>query len=225
MLLQTLAALPVTEWSGGAMAVGRHTGPVARDRPNPPGGVDRLLVQVARGNRDAFAAVYDQVAGPVYGLVHRMVGDPARSEHVTGDVLTEVWRTASKFSPADGSGISWIMTIARRRAVGAIRKPPGRRARRTDLDQIVKDLSERAGLDRPGTPEAGPPDGPGNPKAGLPDEAAGLATLPEPQRQALVLVCYGGYGQGQAAALLGVPAGTVAGWIRDGLPLLAASAS
>lgn len=196
------------------MAVGRHTGPVAHDRPNTPDGVDRLLVQVARGNRDAFAAVYDQVAGPVYGLVHRMVGDPARSEHVTGDVLTEVWRTASKFSPADGSGISWIMTIARRRAVGVIRQPPGRRARRTDLAQIVKDISERAGLDRPG-----------NPEACLPEEAAGLAALPEPQRQALVLVCYGGYGQGRAAALLGVSAGTVAGWIRDGLPLLAAAAS
>jgi RNA polymerase sigma-70 factor (ECF subfamily) len=198
------------------MAVGRNTGPVARDRPNPPGGVDRLLVQVARGNRDAFAAVYDQVAGPVYGLVHRMVSDPARAERVTAEVLTEVWRTASKFSQSDGSGTSWIMTIARRRAVGHLRtarKPAGRRARRPDLAQIVKDISERAGLDRPGNPEAGLP------------EAAGLAALPEPQRQALVLVCYGGYGQGQAAALLGVPVGTVAGWIRDGLPLLAAAAS
>jgi RNA polymerase sigma-70 factor, ECF subfamily len=143
-----------------------------------------------------------------------MVGDPARAERVTAEVLTEVWRTAAKFSSANGSGISWIMTIARRRAVGVIRKPSGRRARRTDLAQIVWDISERAGLNRPG-----------NPEAGLPDEAAGLAALPEPQRQALILVCYGGYGQGQAAALLGVPAGTVAGWIRDGLPLLADAAS
>jgi RNA polymerase sigma-70 factor (ECF subfamily) len=182
--------------------------------PGWPDTVDRLLGRVARGDRDAFAAVYDQVAGPVYGLVQRMLGDPARAERVTAEVLTEVWRTASKFSPSDGSGISWIMTIARRRAVGAIRKPPGRRAHRPDLAQIVKDISERAGLDRPGKPEAG-----------LPDEGVGLAALPEPQRQALVLICYGGYGQGQAASLLGVPAGRVAGWIREGLPLLGAAAS
>jgi RNA polymerase sigma-70 factor (ECF subfamily) len=210
------------------MAVSHNRGPVTPGWPDTPGAVDRLLARVARGDRDAFAAVYDQVAGPVYGLVHQLVGDPARSEQVTGDVLTEVWRTASKFSPADGSGISWIMTIARRRAVGHLRttrKPAGRRARRPDLAQIVQDISERAGLDRPGTPKAGPPDGPGNPEAGLSDEAAGLAALPEPQRQALVLVCYGGYGQAQAATLLGVPAGTVAGWIRDGLPLLAEAAS
>ena len=157
------------------------------------------------------------MAGSVYGLVHRMVGDPARAERVTGEVLTEVWRTAAEFSPANGSGISWIMTIARRRTVGHLRtarKPAGRRARRPDLARLVEDISERAGLGRPG-----------NPDAGLPDEAAGLAALPEPQRQALVLVCYGGYGQGQAAALLGVPDGTVAGWIRDGLPLLADAAS
>jgi RNA polymerase sigma-70 factor, ECF subfamily len=200
------------------MAVGQNTGPSAPGWPGTPGvAVDRLLGRVARGDRDAFAAVYDQVAGPVYGLVHRMVGDPARAERVTAAVLTEVWRTAAQFSPATGSGISWIMTIARRRAVDHLRtarKPAGRRARRPDLAQIVKDISERAGLDRPG-----------NPEAGLPDEAAGLTALPEPQRQALVLVCYGGYAQDQAAALLGVPAGTVAGWIRDGLPLLADAAS
>ena len=199
------------------MAVRQNPGATAPGWPDTPAAVDRLLGRVARGDRDAFAAVYDQVAGPVYGLVHRMVGDPARSEHVAQDVLTEVWRTAPKFSPADGSGISWIMTMARRRAAGYLRttrKPAGRRARRPDLAQLVTDISERAGLDRPG-----------NPEAGLPDEAAGLAALPEPQRQALVLVCYGGYGQGQAAALLGVAAGTVAGWIRDGLPLLAGAAS
>jgi RNA polymerase sigma-70 factor (ECF subfamily) len=199
------------------MAVRQNTGPAAPGWPDTPGGVDHLLGSVARGDRDAFAAVYDQVAGSVYGLVHRMVGDPARAERVTGDVLTEVWRTAAEFSPANGSGISWIMTIARRRAVGHLRtarKPAGRRARRPDLARLVEDISERAGLGRPG-----------NPDAGLPDEAAGLAALPEPQRQALVLVCYGGYGQGQAAALLGVPDGTVAGWIRDGLPLLADAAS
>jgi len=199
------------------MSVRQNTGPAAPGWPDTPGGVDRLLGRVARGDRDAFAAVYDQVAGSVYGLVHRMVGDPARAERVTGEVLTEVWRTAAEFSPANGSGISWIMTIARRRTVGHLRtarKPAGRRARRPDLARLVEDISERAGLGRPG-----------NPDAGLPDEAAGLAALPEPQRQALVLVCYGGYGQGQAAALLGVPDGTVAGWIRDGLPLLADAAS
>ena len=205
------------------MAVRRNTGPIPAHpgRPHTPDAVDRLLVRVARGDHDAFAAVYDQVAGPVYGLVHRMVGDPRRSQHVTGDVLTEVWRTAPEFSPADGSGISWIMAIARRRAVRAVRRPPGRRAaRRPDLAQLVLDISERAGLNWPGSLDASLRGEP----AGLPSEAVGLASLPEPQRQALLLVCYGGYSQRQVASLLGVPAGTVAGWIRDGLPLLAEAA-
>jgi RNA polymerase sigma-70 factor, ECF subfamily len=199
------------------MAVRQNPGATTPGWPDTPGAVDRLLGRVARGDRDAFAAVYDQVAGPVYGLVHRMIGDPARAERVTAEVLTEVWRTAAKFSSANGSGISWIMTIARHRAVGHLRtarKPAGRRARRPDLARIVEDISERAGLDRPPMPDAG-----------LPGEAVGLAALPEPQRRALVLVCYGGYGQRQAAALLGVPDGTVAAWIRDGLPLLADAAS
>jgi RNA polymerase sigma-70 factor, ECF subfamily len=173
--------------------------------------MDRLLSQVARGDSDAFAAVYDQVAGTVYSLVLRIVGDPARSQQVTGDVLTEVWRTASRFSPADGSGMSWIVAIAQRHAVGDVRAKRAeggrKRARRPQLTQVVQEVSERAGLNRPGAPGAGR-----------------LASLPEPQRQALLLACYGGYTQAQVARLLKVPARTVAAWIRDSLPLLSTAA-
>jgi RNA polymerase sigma-70 factor, ECF subfamily len=172
--------------------------------------MDRLLFQVARGDSDAFAAVYDQVAATVYSLVLRIVGDPARSQQVTGDVLTEVWRTASRFSPADGSGMSWIVAIAQRHAVGDVRAKRAeggrKRARRPQLTQVVQEVSERAGLNRPGAP------------------GAGLASLPEPQRQALLLACYGGYTQAQVARLLKVPARTVAAWIRDSLPLLSTAA-
>jgi hypothetical protein len=39
--------------------------------------LDGLLAQVARGNHGAFDAVYDRLAGPAYGLICRVVGDPA----------------------------------------------------------------------------------------------------------------------------------------------------
>jgi RNA polymerase sigma-70 factor, ECF subfamily len=91
----------------------------AKAGATPGVAVDRLLAQVARGDAEALAAVCDQVGGPVYGLVNHIVGDGARSERVTEEVMLEVWRTASRFDPAAGSGLAWIVAIAQRRAVRA----------------------------------------------------------------------------------------------------------
>jgi RNA polymerase sigma-70 factor (ECF subfamily) len=52
-----------------------------------------LLGRVARGDQDAFEQVYQHVAGPVYGLVLRVVRDPAQAEEVAQEVLVDVWRT------------------------------------------------------------------------------------------------------------------------------------
>src|SRR5258708_39810328 len=93
--------------------------------PGLPEGTDRdldgLLALVARGDEKAFASVYDQLAGPVYGLIRRVVRNPAQSEEVAQEVLLEVWRAASRFDPSKGSAATWVMTIAHRRAVDRVR--------------------------------------------------------------------------------------------------------
>jgi len=85
----------------------------------PP--VDALLDQVARGSEAAFAELYDLVAPRIYGVVLRVVRDPAQSEEVAQEALVEIWRTASRFDPARGSATSWMFTIAHRPAVDGVR--------------------------------------------------------------------------------------------------------
>jgi RNA polymerase sigma-70 factor (ECF subfamily) len=164
-----------------------------------------LLALVAAGDEQAFAELYRRVAPAVFGLVVKVVRDPAQAEEVTQEVFVELWRTASRFDPARGTARSWVMTCAHRRAVDRVRSAE-RAARRDDLagrrdqgrpyDEVVEQVE--TGLERERV-------------------RRGLAALTDLQREAVVLAYYGGYTHRQIAELLGVPSGTVKTRLRDGL--------
>src|SRR5881275_3487893 len=90
--------------------------------PGPaPDDPDELLRRVARGDEAAFGRLYDLLSSRVYGLVLRVLRDPAQAEEVSQEVLVEVWRTAGRFDATRGSATSWVLTIAHRRAVDRVR--------------------------------------------------------------------------------------------------------
>ncbi len=174
--------------------------------PGLPEGKDRdldgLLALVARGDEGAFARVYDQLAGPVYGLIRRVLRNPAQSEEVTQEVLLEVWRAASRFDPAKGSAATWVLTIAHRRAVDRVRSATA--------------AAEREQRSAP-LPE--PADVAATVETSLEHERVRrcLDGLTELQRESITLAYYGGYSYREVAGLLGSTLGTIKTRIRDGL--------
>ncbi|WP_412126387.1 sigma factor [Streptomyces murinus] len=88
--------------------------------PSAKPDLQRLLHAVALGDQEAFAAVYDTVAGSVLGVARAVLRDQAQSEEVAQDVLMEVWRTAPRYRPERGSALNWILTLAHRRAVDRV---------------------------------------------------------------------------------------------------------
>jgi RNA polymerase sigma-70 factor, ECF subfamily len=175
--------------------------------PGLPAGTDRdldgLLSRVAKGDESAFALLYDQISGPMYGLIKRVVRDPAQSEEVAQEVLVEVWRAATRFDPAKGRAVTWVMTIAHRRAVDRVRSATAavERERRTSLlltpTDEVADAVEAA-LERERVRRC-------------------LEGLTDLQRESITLAYYGGHSYREVAGLLGITLGTIKTRIRDGL--------
>jgi len=167
--------------------------------------LQQLLSLVARGDQEAFSRVYDAVCGPVLGLVRAVLRDPAQSEEVTQEVLIEVWRTAARFQPSRGSAMTWILTLAHRRAVDRVRSSQAStdRERRAALlaqtpayDEVTEQVEAR--LEREQVRRC-------------------LRTLTELQRQSVTLAYYRGLAYREVAELLSVPLGTVKTRLRDGL--------
>jgi RNA polymerase sigma-70 factor, ECF subfamily len=173
--------------------------------PAPGAGADlgTLIGLVARGDEAAFDSFYEQIGSSVFGIVRRVIRDPAQSEEVTQDVLLEIWRNASKFDTERGTATAWVMTLAHRRAVDRVRsvQKESERERRTATADIPYDEVAEAvelNLDRERVRRC-------------------LGSLTELQRESVTLAYYGGYTYGQVASLLGVPTGTIKTRMRDAL--------
>lgn len=166
---------------------------------------EQLLARVARGDQAAFAELYDAVSARVLGLVRRVLHDPSQSEEVTQEVFLEIWQTATRYQEGIAKAMTWILTIAHRRAVDRVRASQSSRDRDTrvgirdferEFDHVAETVEVTIEHER---------------------VARALAGLSEIQRQALTLAYYGGYSHSEVASMLDVPVGTIKTRLRDGL--------
>ncbi len=173
--------------------------------PLAPPTHEQLIRLVALGDEAAFEQLYDAVAPRVFGLVRRVVRDPAQSQEVTQEVFLDIWEQASRFDPDKGKAMSWILVIAHRKAVDRVRASQASTDR--DLRQGIKEYQESY-EDVADTVES-------QLEAERVQQA--LKSLTSAQQEAISLAYYGGYTHQEVAELLQVPVGTVKTRIRDGM--------
>ena len=173
--------------------------------PSAEPDLQELMGAVARGDHEAFASVYDAVAGPVLGIVRRVLRNQAQSEEVAQEVLVEVWRTAARYRRDRGSVMNWVLTLSHQRAVDRVRSVEASHAREhkaalldhtPEYDEVTEQVEAR--LEREQVRRC-------------------MRTLTEIQRQSVTLAYYRGLTYREVAELLALPLGTVKTRLRDGL--------
>jgi len=182
-----------------------------------PGTLDdaRLVSRIASGDEGAFVIAYDRHAGFVLGSEVRFLGDHEVAAEVVQDAFISLWRRARQFDARSGSLLTWLLAIARHRAIDRLRaegRRPGRDA--VHLDALTTDGRGSNGS-RPDVPPelvAGSSTDPGTVASRRWLQAVvrtGISELPEVERQVILL----GYGedlsQTQIAERLAWPLGTV----------------
>jgi RNA polymerase sigma-70 factor (ECF subfamily) len=164
-----------------------------------------LMARVARGDSAAFAQLYDLMAPRVYGLIRRVLRNPAQSEEVTQEVMVEIWRTATRYDAGRGSLTSWILTMAHRRAIDRVRSEQSS----SDREQAVAAASSTTAYDEVAEKVT----------SNLEVEQVRhcLGSLTELQRESVTLAYYGGYSYREVAELLDAKLATIKARMRDGL--------
>jgi RNA polymerase sigma-70 factor (ECF subfamily) len=167
--------------------------------------LDALLRACARGDEESFARLYDAVSARLYGLVLRVVRDPAQSEEVSQEAFIHIWQQSARYDPQKGSPLAWMLTIAHRKAVDRVRSAQAASDRENrfgssnqdrSFDQTAEHVESRLEAQR---------------------VRKALDSLTDTQRGAIELAYLGGYTHTEVAVLLDVPLGTAKTRIRDGL--------
>jgi RNA polymerase sigma factor (sigma-70 family) len=177
------------------------------------------LARTALGDRVAFAALYRATSAHLFGVVLRINRDRSQAEELLQDIYVNVWRAAGGFDAARAQPMTWLVSIARNRAIDSLRRA------KADVKTVSRSLPGADG------------DGDVDLLAALPSDAAGPLQLLEQaadaraltrcvhqlsaeQQQCVALAYYQGLSHAEVAEHLVQPLGTVKSWVRRALAAL-----
>ena len=173
---------------------------------------------------------YDRHAGFVFGSVARFLGDREAAAEVVQDAFVTLWRRARQFDARSGSLLTWLLAIARHRAIDRLRAD-GRRPTRDAirLDAVTSEGGSGGNVANPEVPSALIADAATDPQTVATRRWAqavvrtGIAELPDNERQVILLGYAEDLSQAEIAERLEWPLGTVKSRTRRAMAQLRAS--
>ena len=160
------------------------------------------LARIPAGDRAALQTVYRLTSAKLFGVALRILGERSEAEDVLQEVYVTVWRKAADFDPARAGPMTWLIAIARNKAIDRLRA--SRRSRRAEPIEAASDLADEA----PGADTA---------LQSVQENArlhGCLGELAERERAALRGAFFDGNTYEDLAERMKVPLGTMKSWIR-----------
>lgn len=178
---------------------------MASARPRDP--VDIVAAMAAGDSNRALSEFYALYGSMVLALLIKMLGSRAEAEEILQEVFVELWRRSPEYDPSRGNVVGWVVTIARCRALDAIRARNRRSGDRQD------EISEGDVM----VTESGRPDVLASSTRWHQALRQAFQRLDAEQRAVLELSYFQGMSHGQIAESLGLPVGTVKSRILAGM--------
>ena len=171
-----------------------------------------LMARISARDQTAFASLYDRYSEVLYTLILRVVKTSDNAEDILQEVFLQLWNKAALFSESRGSVYTWLISMARNKAIDHLRSKE-RAPQESGIDAAIA------------LPETGYLADPLHATISAECERHmkdALALLTSQQREIIELSYYGGYTQTQIAERMAVPLGTVKTWMRQGMLTLRA---
>lgn len=166
-----------------------------------PAELSSLLASVARRDEAAFERLYEATSAKLFGVVLRILKRQDLAEEVIQDAYVKIWNSAGQFNPSLSSPITWMVSIARNRAIDVVRK-------RSEISIEEEPAAMDVASDTP-DPLA---------RKDMTEELQRILDCIdklEPQRQRLVLLAYyNGWSREQLSRKFDTPLNTVKTWLR-----------
>ena len=166
-----------------------------------------ILKQVAQRDRQAFATLYKSTAAKLYGVVLRILYRPDLSDEVLQDVYLKIWDKAADFDATKSSVITWMVTIARNRALDI---------KRRKQPQSVEDLPESVEI----AAESDDPLQSRELREALQQVNLCMQGIEQPKRDMVLLAYLHGLSREQLAQKFNAPVATIKTWLHRSLAQL-----
>lgn len=167
------------------------------------GGEQSLIDRVRVREQQAMTEIFDRYSGLVYSVALRVLKDSGQAEDVTQEIFFQLWRNPDSFSSSRGSLASWLLVVARNRAIDHLR----RRRPSEPVDEVV--LPSATNLQNDAERNM------------MMQRVRGIVgELPEEQQRSLEMAFFDGLSHSEIAEKTGQPLGTVKTRIRSALTSL-----